>query len=70
MTTKLWIRTFEERPAILVEVRGPKVNFRVDDKLKVMSKARWERLPLWTGLSPYLQPDEAKEMVSLVDTSG
>lgn len=54
MATKLWIRTYNGRPAILFQVEGEKVRFRVGDKERVLSKAAWDRLPLWTGPSPFL----------------
>jgi hypothetical protein len=62
MTTKLWIRTYKDRPAILVQVEGTKVRFRVDDKERVLLKTAWDRLPLWTGPSPFL--DEGKHGAS------
>ena len=59
MTTKLWIRTYKDRAAILIQVEGLKVRFRVGDKERLISKASWDRLPLWTGPSPFL--DERKQ---------
>ena len=57
MATKLWIRTYNGRPAILVQADRDKVRFRVDDKERVVPKAQWDRLPLWTGPSPFLNED-------------
>jgi len=54
MATKLWIRTNEGRPAILVRTEGAKGRFSVGDKERVVSTAESDRLPLWTGLSPFL----------------
>ena len=55
MTTKLWIRTYKDRAAILIGVEGPNVRFRVGDKHHTISKPSWDRLPLWTGPSPFLE---------------
>jgi hypothetical protein len=54
VATKLWIRTYEDRPAILVQVEGDKVCLRVDDKERAVSKSAWDQLPFWTGPSPFL----------------
>ena len=53
MVTKLWIRTYKGRPAILVQADGEKVLFSVDDKERVVSNAEWDQLRLWTGPSPF-----------------
>jgi hypothetical protein len=54
MTTKLWVRTYKNRPAILIRIEDGKVRFRSDDKEHLISKTAWENLPLWTGPSPFL----------------
>jgi len=59
MTTKLWVRTYRNRPAILVSTEAGKVRFRTDDKECLLSKRAWEKLPLCTGPSPFL--DEGKD---------
>jgi hypothetical protein len=59
MTTKLWIRTYKGRTAVLIRREGSKVRFSVADKEHTISKSSWDRLPLWTGPSPFL--DEEKQ---------
>jgi hypothetical protein len=59
MTTKLWIRTYKNRPAIFAGMEGQKVRVRVDGKEHLLSRTAWDRLSLWTGTSPFA--DEGKE---------
>ncbi|MDB5395113.1 MAG: hypothetical protein JWM91_2619 [Rhodospirillales bacterium] len=54
MSTKLWIRTIDSQPAILISQTGAKVLFRIGDQEYMLPKEEWERLPLWTGPSPFL----------------
>ena len=59
MATKLWIRNYKGQPAIFAGVEDLRVRVKIADKERVLSRLLWDRLPLWTGPSPFA--DDGKE---------